>query len=143
MKLDENHKKNIYKVPEGYFEKLPQQIQARIAEENKSTSWQPVLVLRYAVPVILLIAVAIYFGISYYPQAVVQPEDLLAEVSTQEIVDYLAESDITTEELIDEFRNDEEIILNENNGLDALELDLNEADFDELLNEYDTTQDLL
>jgi hypothetical protein len=99
-KLEDIPKNNPFTVPDGYFDKLPGVIQARI---DAGRVKQPVpyirYALQYAMPVIALVIVAIL-----YLQPGEQAEgydDILASVSTEELVAYLADSDITTDELVD------------------------------------------
>jgi len=142
MKLDDSHKKNIHKVPEGYFDELPQVIQSRIAEQNSKRSqlWLSYS-LKYALPVILLIVVFALSITDFNNQET--PEELLAEVTTEELILYLEESDITTEELIEavdyeslelEFEEETEII-------DDSEID--EEEIEQLLNDYQDIDDIL
>lgn len=97
MKLDDINKKNIHKVPDGYFDDLPMQIQAKISSSGKSSVpvWQ--LGLRYALPVVLLLVVAGYFLLQ---DATLSSEEILAEVETEDLIAYLDETDLSTDELI-------------------------------------------
>ena len=99
-KLEDIPKKEIFKVPEGYFEGLPSRIQARIETGPvKEPSFVFRYKLQYALPVVALLAVGIYwFGAASQPQDV---ESLLASVQTEDLVAYLNESDITTDDLIE------------------------------------------
>lgn len=132
-KLEEIPKKEIFKVPEGYFEELPAKIQARIESKNpaKETSFIFEYRLQYAIPVIALLAVGIYwFSISSQPRDV---ETLLASVETEDLVAYLNESDLTTEDLLEhvEFNStDAEEIENEVYDLNFDELDVEFGDMD-------------
>ena len=103
-KLENIPKKNIYQVPDGYFDKLPGMIQARVAEERVKPqvtfSW--INTLKYAFPV-LLIAGAGFF---WYIQTTGQPTDpgaILATVDTDDLVAYINTSDLSTDELLDAF----------------------------------------
>ena len=100
-KLENIPKKEIFKVPEGYFEGLPAKIQARIESANpaRETSFVFRYKLQYALPVIALLAIGIYwFNISSQPKDV---DALLASVQTEDLVAYLSESDLTTEDLLE------------------------------------------
>ncbi|MEQ8302765.1 MAG: hypothetical protein RIB47_05185 [Cyclobacteriaceae bacterium] len=135
-KLDDIPKKSIYEVPEGYFDKLPGIIQSRIADEKKVYE-RPAyfqLALKYALPVLALIAVL--FFVVRNDEVTGNPEEMLATISSEELAIYLQESDLTTDELL------EEVDLNELDleGLN-MELDLYpELDSEDLL-EY--TDDFL
>ena len=99
-KLEEIPKKEIFKVPDGYFEGLPAKIQARIETGGvKEPSFVFRYKLQYALPFVALFAVGIYwFTVASQPQDV---ESLLASVQTEDLVAYLNESDITTDDLIE------------------------------------------
>jgi hypothetical protein len=100
-KLEDIPKKQIFDVPDGYFENLPGKIQARISGSVPSTERNFVFryKLQYALPVILFMAIGIYwFAMPAEPKDV---ESLLASVQTEELVAYLGESDITTEDLLE------------------------------------------
>jgi hypothetical protein len=53
-KLEDISKKNIFEVPDGYFEKLPGIIQARVAKPE-STPWF-VPTLKFALPIVAVLA---------------------------------------------------------------------------------------
>ncbi len=104
QKLENIPKKNIYQVPDGYFDDLPGIIQARVARENpkKEVIFSWVSTLKYALPA-LLIGVA---GLFWYTQSTNQPMDadaILATIETEALVAYINESDMSTEELLDSF----------------------------------------
>ena len=95
-------KENIFKVPEGYFDDLPMRIQSRI--EKPKSIWEHSTLsfsLKYALPTIAIVLIA-YFAFLRSP-SIPEYEDILSGISTEEIVDYLAYSDITTDELLDNF----------------------------------------
>ena len=102
MKLDDIHKKNIYNVPEKYFDKLPSKIQARVAKEERATwfslDWK--LLYRVAAPAMAVVLLVFYF-VGYNDQEQVSAEELLAEVGTEDLIAYLDYTDITTDELIE------------------------------------------
>jgi hypothetical protein len=101
-KLEDIPKNHPFKVPDGYFDKLPGVIQARIAEQTPARESKPYLryALQYALPVLILGVAALFYLLPSSPK---NTESLLASVSTEELVAYLEESEITTEELLDQF----------------------------------------
>ncbi len=102
FQIDDLKKKNIFKVPEGYFDDLPMRIQSRI--EKPKSIWEYSTLsfsLKYALPAIAIVLIA-YFGFLRDP-SIPRYKALLDEISTEEIVDYLAYSDITTDEMLDNF----------------------------------------
>ncbi len=101
-KLEEIPKKEVFNVPEGYFENLPGIIQARVAKQNKSEAVRPVLTyaLQYAFPVIAFFALGLFWFIS--KNEAPTAESILASIQTEDLVAYLDEADLTTEELLDD-----------------------------------------
>lgn len=109
--LENIPKKNIFSVPDGYFDKLPSSIQVRIASENPKQELKPYFryVLQYALPVVVVVVAALFI---FKPKSN-SVEDMLASVSTEQLVVYLDEVDVnalTTEELIESFEFDSETI---------------------------------
>lgn len=96
-KLDEIPKKDFFTTPEDYFERLPGRIHSRIEKKHKSTVAPPLhLALKYALPLLLIGAV-----LFFYPSDSPDVEDMLASVETQALIEYLHESGITSEDLIE------------------------------------------
>ncbi len=129
-RLEDIPKKNIFETPEGYFDKLPGIIQARIAEKENtpSSAFSFVAVLRYAIPV-LAVAIALFF-VFRQDDLSGNPEELLAAVSTEELSYYLIESDFSTDELLDNLDLSEV-------DISALNDEILSPDFDnDLLEEY-------
>lgn len=101
-KLEDIPKKQIFEVPEGYFEKLPGIIQSRVATARSETSlWGArSLSLQYVLPAVVLISAGIFWFTR--SQSDLTTENILASVQTQDLVTYLGEADFTTEELLDD-----------------------------------------
>lgn len=110
MSLEENKdiwdklsNKNIHKVPEGYFEDLPQIIQAKAVESAKVKSIPKfVFQLKYAIPVLLILIVATVMFFNNSEEEGSNVGTLLSEVSTEELIQFLEESEITTDEILAE-----------------------------------------
>ncbi len=87
-----------FTTPEGYFDTLPGRIQSRIAPERASR--QPSQVVRYALrvgfPMILLAA-----GFFYYDSRSDDAETILASVRTEDMIDYLEATGMSTEEMLE------------------------------------------
>ncbi|MBF9252644.1 hypothetical protein I2I11_05015 [Pontibacter sp. 172403-2] len=100
FKLSDVPKRNMYQVPENYFERLPTRIMARTAAaEAPQPAWQQSLwrPLRLALaPLVLLLVFAgvYYFNISRSPEPATTDFAALAEA---EIVDYLTSNDAQLE----------------------------------------------
>ena len=132
-KLEDIPKKDVFKVPEGYFENLPTIIQSRVAGRNKEKVFFPgfLLALRYALPVVVLGVIG-YFWLG--PKAEQKSaESILATIETEDLVAYLNETDLTTEELLESVQLDA-------SDVDELEgeiygEDLTDQNFEEILDE--------
>ena len=117
-KLEDIPKTNIFKVPDGYFDSLPSIIQARVAK--KENTWMPTFqyALKYALPV-LIIAVGLIWLVNSGNQSS-GTEQLLTAVSSDDLMAYIQDSDMTTEDLMESL---------DYTQINADSLDLNEADF--------------
>ena len=104
-KLENIPKKNIYQVPDGYFDKLPMKIQARIETGSPKKQEQYYLrhALQYALPSVVLMVVAF---LVFRPETKPEVNTLLSSVSTEQLIAYLEDSNLTTEELLDNFEFD-------------------------------------
>lgn len=134
IKLDELPKKQLYSVPDNYFKELPSIIQARVVKPEQART--PALVwssaLRYALPVIALVMMLVYFGVRLKNDDI-DVQAMIDEIPTEELISYITESEITTDELlslIDLNELDVDGMVDEN-----IEL-LNDNEWDNLLEEY-------
>ncbi len=135
-KLEDIPKKQAFEAPEGYFDTLPGIVQARVAKKESAwafNSWQPVL--RYALP---MLVVAI--GLVWYLNTgeIETPEQLLASIEVVDIEEYLDESDMTTEDLLDHIDYDQ--IQTDSLEFENSVLDFGDADIDDLLDNLDETE---
>jgi len=136
MKHTENHneKKHPFTVPDGYFDQLTRDIQARVSEKP-ATRWMPAPALRWSLAgVAAAIIVAIVVWMPGKNEA--SPEEMLAEVSDEDLIAYLETMSIEEDELIEMVPEEsvDDILLIEE-PLDNLELE--DEDIDELLKEYE------
>lgn len=93
-KLEDIPKKNIFEVPEGYFDRLPGVIQARVAKpEVTPWYWSPVV--KFALPLVL-VAVGLFWFVNRSNQSI---EQQLAGIQTEQLIAYLEDSDLNVEEL--------------------------------------------
>ena len=99
-KLEDIEKKNIHKLPDGYFDQLPQVIQSRVAN-RKTVMDRPwtVPTLKWALASITLLVAG--YLVLFSDKDTPTPEQLLSEVETEYLIDYLAMSDITTDEIVE------------------------------------------
>lgn len=133
-KLEDIRKKNIFQVPDGYFDKLPGIIQSRVASRDKQS--RPVFgfALRLAVPLMLVMAIAAVFWL-YQPDTSVSSENILASVQTEDLIAYLGEADLTTDELLDYIKLDAEDAIQIENSVYEFQLD--DQNVEDILNEIE------
>jgi len=134
-KLEDIPKKQVFEVPEGYFEKLPGIVQSRVAKPGEERRWW--FVYRYSLRIALPAMILLAFGIFWYnqPQADKSAEGILASIQTEDLVAYLSEADLTTEELLEDVQlNDEDVIHIEES---VYEFQLSDPDFEEIFNEIE------
>ncbi|MFN5168093.1 MAG: hypothetical protein ACK5DD_00600 [Cyclobacteriaceae bacterium] len=101
-KLDDIPKKNIFEVPEGYFERLPGVIQARVTKPGQNASWNPWLVTRLALPVLLLVGAGIFWFSQ--PQQLTSHADIeyeLSQIDQDQLSLFLDDNDLQAEELME------------------------------------------
>lgn len=133
-RLDDIPKKQIFEVPDGYFEKLPGIIQSRV-NDRRNESWRPAYrySLQFALPAILLLVAGIFWF--NQPQPDTSVENILASIQTEELISYLSEADMTTEELLDnvELRPEDANNIEES----VYQFPLTDSDLEELFNDID------
>jgi hypothetical protein len=101
INLEELERKSVFHAPENYFDELPSTIQKRIQAENAAASWFPVwakLGVSLA-SVVLLVMAGFWLSKTYYSAN--QPVVNVADISGQEIIEYLQQSNVSQEELVD------------------------------------------
>jgi len=134
-KLEDIPKKEIFNVPEGYFENLPGIIQARVTKQDKERQIRPAFsyAVRYALAVVVLCALGIFWFTSQ-PQ-VTTAESLLASIQTEDLVAYLNDGDLTTEELLE----DAMLSAEDANQIEeaVFGIELNDKNFEDILDEID------
>ncbi len=109
----ESNKQELFATPDGYFDKLPRQIQQEINQRKASSfslltvyqafmQWQT---LRWAVPALACV-VLVFVGIQFYrqPTNLANNQNLATtdwqEVSAQDIQAYLLTTDLHEEEIV-------------------------------------------
>ena len=94
-KLEDLPKHVDYKVPDGYFDSLPGRVQARIsAGTERSWQFNLGLSMRYALPLVVLLAV----GIFWYNQSNESLETQLQKIDETQLT-WFIDDDLTSEEL--------------------------------------------
>lgn len=134
MKLDDIPKKPIFNVPEGYFDQLPGKIEARISAGRKQErSFVFQYKLQYVIPAVALIAVGFFWFIK--PQPGTDAESILATVETEYLVAYLNDSDLTTEDVLEEVDFSSSDV--QDIEMEIYQLQLDDEIFDEAIDEID------
>lgn len=102
MKLEDIKKKNIYTVPDRYFDQLPTRIQARVQDHKRVPFFAFNWSLTYKVVLPALSLLLLVFYLSSDPSANNgSAESLLAQVSTEDLVAYLETTEITSDEILE------------------------------------------
>jgi len=144
MKLEDIKKKNIYSVPDKYFDQLPTRIQARVNESKPAfgSSWNWNLVYKIAAPALAVIFLVFYFGIrNNYPEQ--SADYLLAQVSTDDLIAYLGTTDLSTDEIIEELDFSDIELDFYDEGPIMQNMDINDEEIDALFDEYGIDGDIL
>ena len=127
MKLEDIDRDNIFKVPEGYFDELPTRTQSKIRQRERNffpkPNWQLVVKISLSIATILLLI--LYLSPFKIQNNRTDPENLLAQVSTDDVIAYLELEDIGTNFIIDQIdlSNADFWQYDEDSFLDELELD--------------------
>ncbi len=103
-KLDEIPKKNIFEVPDDYFDRLPMKIQARLEKPVQTQSgsvWN--VAFRYALPSLVAVFALVYF----LKPTTYEPEEILSDISSEHLIAFLNDSDINESELLEVANFDE------------------------------------
>jgi hypothetical protein len=135
MKLDDLPKKNIYQVPDRYFDQLPARVMSRVREKEASNYQLAILTflrqpfLRGALAGLALVLsfIFIFTHNSQQPNSSTDSELLLSSISEKDALDYLMASDqletqdLTILSLSDEDRSHEFIQVSQEAILQAVE----------------------
>jgi hypothetical protein len=145
MKLDDIKKKNIYTVPDKYFDQLPTRIQSRVNEEQPVSRWRwnQSLIYKLAAPAFVVVLLLFYFGLDNKKETQ-DFETILAQVSNEDIIAYLGNTDITTEEIIEAIDfSDAELDFYEDGPIMRGLEDIGEEDLNTLFDEYGLDEEIL
>lgn len=137
FKLDSIEKRNVYTVPDRYFEELQANIQAK-AVAKKPFYKLPAfsLGLKLAVPTAFVVLFMIYSGVFKSDQLPVGYLDtMLSKVTTDDLIAYLEDSDISTQEIIDHVSFDDITLESETDILNSGDLD--DIDINEMIDDLE------
>jgi hypothetical protein len=102
MKLDDIDKRNIFEIPERYFDTLPMRVQERLPRrrlEKRQIAWK--MAVAALVPATLVLMLFVYPGFLRNVTATENPEKMLAEIAIVDVVAYLESADISTEDILE------------------------------------------
>ena len=145
MKLEEIDRDNIFKVPESYFDELPVRIQSKISSRKRKflpdLNWS--VVLKVSISLAAILFFVLYLGPQKTQNELSEPENLLAQVSADDVIAYLELEDIWTNDIIaqidireaDLWQDDEDPLIDE--------LDLDEEQLIDLIDAFKTGKDYL
>ncbi len=140
INLEHLKKENVFQVPDQYFETLPELINEKVKKNNSQSGTKVIrMTFRYALPVAAMVVVAIYLGIfSQSTDESLEVEDMIANITVEELYDYLENSEISTDEIIASLDN-EELDLDFNDGSINLidDLDLTDENMEMIIDEFD------
>ncbi|MGK7395265.1 MAG: hypothetical protein ACNS62_11880 [Candidatus Cyclobacteriaceae bacterium M3_2C_046] len=142
IKLNQLPKDTPFKVPEQYFEELPQHIQSRVNQPRNELGliFSTVLSLKFMVPVLLLLAISVVW-INWDNTNNLPTEELLAQVDDEAIIRYLQMNDLNTDQLIQDIVNNNLELDLEDQELDMFEeLELDQS-MPDLYEEYGISQE--
>jgi hypothetical protein len=135
-RLEDIPKKQVFKVPDRYFDELPLRIQARIEAQQPVKAVASLhfskLILRYALP---LLAIGIVSVLVWNKQSN-QTNDavaLLNNISSQELVAFLEDEGITTDDVLEQASLDDVNLENMHKPLGNISAE----DLDDIVNEFD------
>jgi hypothetical protein len=135
-KLEDLPKKEIFNVPEGYFDKLPGVIQSRIAAEKKPEAVGSFpMALRFTIPMVVIGLAVFWFSRASQTDSV---ETMLTNIQTADLVAYLEDTDLSTEELLESVRLDQgdaEEIENQ-----VYDFNLDDAELDTMIEDLDLNE---
>lgn len=134
-RLEDIPKKTLFEVPEGYFDRLPGVIQARISAKNKQSIWVPSLgySLKFALPAIALAALAFLFWSGPSRQTT---EEVLASIDSEQLVAYLQDSDLNADDFLEAVPLDQEELASIQQDV-INEMNFEDVNLQELVNEFD------
>lgn len=132
-KLEDIPKKQIFEVPEGYFEKLPSIIQSRVSQRHEEKSAWYSYSLHYVLPAVMIIAAVIFWF--NHSQTDTNAEMMVASIQTPDLIAYLGEADFSTEELLDAVALDTEDAAQIEGAI--YEFQLSNSAFEEIFDDID------
>lgn len=131
--------KQLFTVPDGYFDRLPERVQARLATPEKQAVFKFAVVFKFALPVVVLTIAVVFWMQNNGINKTQDVHQLLSEIPTDDIIDYLEDSDLSLVDIIDRIDEQESVFENQMNELDTI----SEEDMSVYLEDYELTGEYL
>ena len=135
-KLEDIPKKDIFEVPEGYFEKLPGIVQSRVSASSKRKTTQWVFALRYAIPILILAGIGIFWFNNSPSYQYNELEAELEALQPDQLSIYLNDTDLSTEELVETVTWSEDDLQELQENVYST-LEVTSQELEDVLDEYD------
>lgn len=147
IRLEDLERRQVFtQPPEGYFDRLPGVIQSKTAHKSGSGDRQVVWInaLKLIPVAAALGLIMFYIGLFSSQESTPGFEDLLSEVTTEDIILYLEDMEISNEEILEEvdltafsleFENHDDPLMDN--------LDIEDESLIQLYEEYDLQDSLL
>jgi hypothetical protein len=136
--LEDLERKDIFTPPEGYFDKLPNRIQARIGLQEQKDD-RPVYKLVPKKLYYIAASVAVFLIATILmlrtPQETTSVQNILVEMSTEDMIEYLEMSDVSVTEITLEEEEQQQLLENQWQNLTIPDEYVNEITTEEL-NEF-------
>jgi len=113
MKLEDDNRHSFYKAPPGYFETLPSKIQEKIEKPTMHSFGIQNISVKIAFVCLVFISLAYFLLPFSNEKEPVEKVELLQNFSSEELLNYISQTEINTSELI-------EVAVNKNNINDIL-----------------------
>lgn len=133
IKLDDIEKKAPYSIPSDYFEVLTAKVQSKI-EKRRTTTYSVQWNWKLAIATTFVITIALFLWTIPSLDSD-KTQDLLTEVSDDDILDYLAQNELDDLELLSLSNAPEELLKESPSYLNGI--DLGDGSIEELLEKFD------
>lgn len=140
INIDNIDKENVFQVPDKYFDDLTLRIQTRVNDEKASrTAWYQIPKIYWSISSSVLAAIVI--AVLFWPSAEVAYVDPLADVSDEDIIEYLAYEDVSLDDIAETIEVDDLLLDMEADEMDVSD-DLLESEL-ELYEDLDLSIDYI
>lgn len=146
--IESLERKNIYQVPDEYFDQLPLKIQSRIDRHPKhvaSTLFDFKLIHKLVWGFTAAAMIVLVVGWFYYSPSsqTIDAEHLIADIRTEDLIEYLLIENISDEDILASLSTD--FLLNEAESmqLEIFDVDASEDDLESIYSELDLSTEIM